>query len=98
MTENLNWMHHSLTYSSGQEIPSFYGIRGFSAVFTEERHWTLRIQTTFSHHFSNIHFNTILRYTPRFPSDLVREVFRPKLCIHFSSPPCTLHVPPISYL
>jgi hypothetical protein len=50
--------------------------------------------------FPKIHTNIILPSTPRFTNHLslsLLQVFRPKLCMHFSPVPCVLHAPPVSF-
>jgi len=48
--------------------------------------------------FLKIHVNIILPSTPGSSKWAVPQVSPPKLCIHLSSPPYVLHVPPISFL
>jgi len=40
----------------------------------------------------NIHFNIIILSTLR-SLELSLEIYRPKICMHFSCPPCVLHAP-----
>jgi len=48
-------------------------------------------------YFSKVYSNIIFPFTLVLPSGLFLQVIRPEFCMHFSSLPCLLHAPPISY-
>jgi hypothetical protein len=91
------------TRSAGQEIPAFYGNRRFINVFTRTRHWIISwiswLQTIPK---SPISLRSILIVSSHIRLGLVKwsshpvKIFRLMFCMHSSSLPCLLHVPPFS--
>jgi hypothetical protein len=84
------------------KYPVFYGLRIFIAVFTRTRHWTLSwarwIQST---PFHLISVRSILMSSSHLRLDLAGGFFTagfPTETLYgFSSLPCVLHAPPLSF-
>jgi len=86
---------------SASQIPRLLWIPKVLTVFTRAHHWSLPlarcIQSTYSHPISVRlfwYFPPIYACVFRVVSSL--QVFQLKYCMHFSSVPCVLHVPPTS--
>jgi hypothetical protein len=100
MKQSSSW--EAISHSASQEIPlllwnrkAYYRVHSSPPLVPILIHMSpVHIYRT---HFLNILSNIILPPTPR-PSKVVSsiQVFQPKYCMHFSSPPCVLHAPPIS--
>ena len=83
---------------------TFYGTWRFITTFTTACHlslsWASSIQSMPQHPTSWRPILILFPYSPIyawvFEVVSFRQVSPPKLCIHISSPPCVLHVPPIS--
>ena len=85
-----------------KKFPEFYGTRKFITTFTNARHlslsWASSIQSI-PPHLTSWRSSLILSSHLRLglPSGSCPQVSPSKLCIHLSSPPYVLHVPPISF-
>jgi hypothetical protein len=76
----ISWLHYRVRKSPAPDCAS--------SQFNQ--HHTLK------HYSFKVHFNTIFLSTPASPKWYsFFEVFRLKSCMHFTSPRCFLHAPPI---
>lgn len=106
---DIHWLHRTgcfwEAYSrlDDKKLPAFCETWSFISVFTKARHWMLFIASWIlskPSHPVSLRSTSMLGFIFCFylPSGFFCfEVFRPKLCVRFSFPPCVVHVPLFSY-